>query len=182
MKSSVTLIFSFGPNLAHLITNCEAISCISSNIPRIDIGPNAASISVRLPKQVRPPTWHQNSMCNLPIVFSRVCREQSIFNPISNLFQWPRHRFRKAFLVADFVHEFVGGDEEPLFAAEVELEDRACRPCSQCVFQDLINRDCTPYVSANRLRLLMESAGSISLRLPSNGRPGGPGMGVAILK
>jgi hypothetical protein len=129
------LIFSLGPNLAHLITNCEAISCISSNIPRIDIGPNAAAIShqpstidLRLPKQVLLPTWHQNSMCNLPVVFSRVCREQSIFDTISNLFQGPRYRFRKAFLIADFVHEFVGGDEELLFAAEVELENRACMP------------------------------------------------------
>jgi hypothetical protein len=41
VKSSVTWIFSCGPNLAHFTTNWLAISCISSNIDRIDSGPNA---------------------------------------------------------------------------------------------------------------------------------------------
>ena len=43
MKSAVTSILSFEPNLAHLTTNCDAMSCISSNISRIARGPNAAA-------------------------------------------------------------------------------------------------------------------------------------------
>src|SRR5881398_2847700 len=41
VKSALTSIFSFGPNLAHFMTSCEAMSCISSNMPRIEIGPKA---------------------------------------------------------------------------------------------------------------------------------------------
>lgn len=43
VKSAVTSIVSFEPNLAHLTTNCDAISCISSNMSRIARGPNAAA-------------------------------------------------------------------------------------------------------------------------------------------
>jgi hypothetical protein len=45
VKSSVTFILSFEPNLAHLMTSCEAMSCISSNMDLIDKGPNAAQVS-----------------------------------------------------------------------------------------------------------------------------------------
>jgi len=56
VKSSVTLILSLGPNRAHLTTNCEAISCISSYIDRIDNGPKAIYSSSALVLMIT--TWY----------------------------------------------------------------------------------------------------------------------------
>ena len=61
-------------------------------------------------------------MCDLPIVFSRVRSEQPISSPIPDLFQAPSDQFREPLLVADFVHECLGGDVELVDAAEIELE------------------------------------------------------------
>ncbi len=63
-------------------------------------------------------------------MFVRVCREETVFNTISNLLQGPRDHLRKTLLIAYFVHQFVGGNEESVNTTEVELEDRAWRVVS----------------------------------------------------
>jgi hypothetical protein len=75
-----------------------------------------------------PRTWHQNSVCNLPIMFSRVRCEQAIFHTISNLFQCAGYHFREPFFVADLVHELVSRDEKLLFSSKAQLKDGTCRP------------------------------------------------------
>lgn len=65
-------------------------------------------------------------MCDFPIVFSRVSCEEAICNAVPNLFQAARDHFRKPRLVAYFIHQGVGRDEEPLVTAEGKLEDGAC--------------------------------------------------------
>jgi hypothetical protein len=63
-------------------------------------------------------------MCNLPVVFSCVCRKETIFYPISNLLQCPCNGLRKTLLVADFVKQFMAGYKELRFAAEIEFKNR----------------------------------------------------------
>lgn len=55
-------------------------------------------------------------------MFSYVCSEQAIANPVPNLFQTPSNQLRKALLVANFVHEGLTGDVELINAAEIEFE------------------------------------------------------------
>lgn len=91
---------------------------------------------------------------------------------ISNLIQSTRHYLREPFLVAYFVHEFVGRYEDSFVATKSKLEDRAWE-----VRKSLENTEGKlPYVSASLRRLAIESAGSTSLMFPNNGRPGGPGI------
>ena len=126
VKSSVTWIFSCGPNLAHFTTNWLAISCISSNIDRIDSGPNATLQSAidSQSQELCNNTGHQHTMCNLPVVFSCVCRKETIFYPISDLLQCSCNGLRKTLLVADFVKQFMAGYKELRFAADIKFKNR----------------------------------------------------------
>jgi hypothetical protein len=58
-----------------------------------------------------------------------VCSEQSILDTIPYLLEGARNILRKSILIADFVHQFVGGYEESLSASETELEDLAISIC-----------------------------------------------------
>jgi hypothetical protein len=118
-------------------------------------------------------------MRNLPIVFPRVCGEKTIVDSISNLLESSGDGLCEPLLVADLVHQLMGRDEYSVATAKVELEDRAC-PGSVSARHSRIPED-IPYISASRVRLADESAGSMSLILPKIGRPGGPGMGSGMV-
>jgi hypothetical protein len=123
VKSSVTCIFSLGPKRAHLITNCDAISCISSYMARIEIGPNAAHISKTSEWADLQRTRHQYTVGNFPVVLPWVGCEEAIIDPVSNLREASRHQFRESLLITDLVHQGVGCDEDPLDTTEGKFED-----------------------------------------------------------
>lgn len=45
-------------------------------------------------------------MSNFPVMLAVICREETISNAISDLFQCAAHRFAETSLVTDFVEQF----------------------------------------------------------------------------
>lgn len=106
---------------------------------RIDNGPNAYPLtSAKLPRinehhPIAHPllTWHQNTMCNLPVVFPRVSCEEPVLDSVSDLGQTASDEFRESLLIADLIHQGLSGDEDLLLTTQGKLEDWSFTPSCQ---------------------------------------------------
>jgi hypothetical protein len=114
-------------------------------------------------------------MCHIPIMFAWVRSKQAVFDSIPDLFQRAENALAVFTLITYFVHQFVGRYKEPLAASQCELEDWTYRYIrgGNAAWRAI---ETVPYVFASLPKLAIASTGSMSLILPSNGRPGGPGI------
>jgi len=65
-------------------------------------------------------------MREAPVLLVVLRGEEAIVDAVAELPERGGDEFSEAFLVADFFHELLGGDEDALFAEEGEAEDLAC--------------------------------------------------------
>lgn len=106
---------------------------------RIDNGPNAYPLFVsKAASNQRTSrhrhlilTWHQNTMCNLPVVFPRVSCEKPILDSVSDLGQTASDEFRESLLIADLIHQGLSGDEDLLLTTQGKPEDWSFTPSCQ---------------------------------------------------